>query len=158
MKRCSRLLLLLFSFFHVVIDARPLSDSDDNSAHNLTRLIFRSHTHHTRLHHTSLNSNSSTELRFPKKRCRYSDHEFEYLNNNNNNKNATNRDRISRVNSVYQGDTEQGGQGGYYISNKAASGFKKHDPNQVKQPKTRDEFNNRHYNSSKKILFCIQYN
>jgi hypothetical protein len=105
---------------------------------------------HNHMHRENeLNSSQSTlkELRFPKKRCRYSDHEFEDLTRGD-------RERVSRVNGQVLPSNEESGGNGYYVSSKAA---KKADPNQVKQPRTRDEFNNRHYNSSKKRIFDYFY-
>ena len=107
---------------------------------NLHHLYHRKHIHHNKPNNQNDNDNNNKitnkEIRYNKKRCRYSDHEIEMMNK----KNALNKLNKNQINSNSAGGTS------YYDDDSVASlnsfNYRNH---HVKQPKVRDQFNNRHH-------------
>ena len=102
--------------------------------------------HHNKPNHDGNNQITNQEIRFNKKRCRYSDHEIEMMNK----KNALNKLNKNQLNS-------NGGGTSYYDDDSVASlnsfNFRNH---HVKQPKVRDQFNNRHHTSEYQFFLYLK--
>jgi hypothetical protein len=107
---------------------------------NLHHLYHRKHIHHNKPNNQNDNDNNkitNKEIRYNKKRCRYSDHEIEMMNK----KNALNKLNKNQINSNSAGGTS------YYDDDSSVASLNSFNyrNHHVKQPKVRDQFNNRHH-------------
>lgn len=143
------LVVLLSNVFILLTTAAPTEtklSSTLTSTKPLTLTLKAHHSNHrVHLHHnhrsdnnaTTTNDNNNNSLRFKHKRCRYSDHEIEVLNNQNQLKKLSKNKEYQNTGNNYYDDETVASLNSYNYRNS----------HHVKQPKVRDQqFNNNRHN------------